>query len=96
MTRWPNLQRPRRHSTRLSSCWLIRLNRITLSRSCVCQSGFAKESLEHSWGHKTRVARLGAFIVVTLAVLAARVRIIGSKEYLFSVSVRRRFQLPTS
>ncbi len=32
----------------------------------------------------SRVARLGAFIVVTLAVLAAGVFIIGSKEYLFS------------
>ena len=31
----------------------------------------------------SRVARLGAFIVVTLAVLAAGVFIIGSKEYLF-------------
>jgi phospholipid/cholesterol/gamma-HCH transport system substrate-binding protein len=32
----------------------------------------------------SRVARLGAFIVMTLAVLAAGVFIIGSKEYLFS------------
>jgi phospholipid/cholesterol/gamma-HCH transport system substrate-binding protein len=32
----------------------------------------------------SRVARLGAFIVATLAVLAAGVFIIGSKEYLFS------------
>jgi phospholipid/cholesterol/gamma-HCH transport system substrate-binding protein len=32
----------------------------------------------------SRVARLGAFIVVTLAVLVAGVFIIGSKEYLFS------------
>jgi phospholipid/cholesterol/gamma-HCH transport system substrate-binding protein len=32
----------------------------------------------------SRVARLGAFIVVTLAVLAVGVFIIGSKEYLFS------------
>ncbi|MGA3009085.1 MAG: MlaD family protein [Terracidiphilus sp.] len=32
----------------------------------------------------SRLARLGAFIVVTLAVLAAGVFIIGSKEYLFS------------
>ncbi len=31
----------------------------------------------------SRVARLGAFIVATLAVLAAGVFIIGSKEYLF-------------
>ena len=32
----------------------------------------------------SRVARLGAFIVTTLAILAAGVFIIGSKEYLFS------------
>jgi len=32
----------------------------------------------------SRVARLGAFIVATLAILAAGVFIIGSKEYLFS------------
>ena len=32
----------------------------------------------------SRVARLGAFIVMTLAILAAGVFIIGSKEYLFS------------
>jgi phospholipid/cholesterol/gamma-HCH transport system substrate-binding protein len=37
----------------------------------------------------SRVARLGAFIVVTLVVLAAGVFIIGSKEYLF----RRTYQL---
>ena len=37
----------------------------------------------------SRVARLGAFIVATLAVLAAGVFIIGSKEYLF------RLHLPT-
>jgi len=39
----------------------------------------------------TRVARLGAFIVATLAVLAAGVFIIGSKEYLF----RSIYQLKT-
>ena len=33
----------------------------------------------------SRLARLGAFIVVTLAVLAAGVFIIGSKEYLFQL-----------
>ena len=32
----------------------------------------------------SRVARLGAFIVMTLAILAAGVFVIGSKEYLFS------------
>jgi len=31
----------------------------------------------------SRVARLGAFIVITLAVLAAGVFVIGSKQYLF-------------
>ncbi|SPE31357.1 exported hypothetical protein [Candidatus Sulfotelmatomonas gaucii] len=39
----------------------------------------------------SRVARLGAFIVATLAVLAAGVFIIGSKEYLF----RSTYQLKT-
>ena len=38
------------------------------------------------------MARLGAFIVVTLAVLAARVRIIGSKEYLFSSTYQLKAQ----
>jgi phospholipid/cholesterol/gamma-HCH transport system substrate-binding protein len=36
----------------------------------------------------SRVARLGAFIVVTLAILAAGVFIIGSKNYLFSSTYR--------
>ena len=40
----------------------------------------------------SRVARLGAFIVVTLAVLAAGVFIIGSKEYLF----RSTYQLKSA
>ena len=39
----------------------------------------------------SRLARLGAFIVATLAVLAAGVFIIGSKEYLF----RSTYQLKT-
>jgi phospholipid/cholesterol/gamma-HCH transport system substrate-binding protein len=39
----------------------------------------------------SRVARLGAFIILTLAVLASGVFIIGSKEYLF----RRTYQLKT-
>ena len=39
----------------------------------------------------SRVARLGAFIVGTLAILAAGVFIIGSKEYLF----RSTYQLKT-
>ncbi|MGB0081237.1 MAG: MlaD family protein [Terracidiphilus sp.] len=39
----------------------------------------------------SRIARLGAFIVVTLAVLAAGVFIIGSQEYLF----RSTYQLKT-
>jgi phospholipid/cholesterol/gamma-HCH transport system substrate-binding protein len=40
----------------------------------------------------SRVARLGAFIVVTLAVLAAGVFIIGSKEYLFGSTYQLRAQ----
>ena len=40
----------------------------------------------------SRVARLGAFIVATLAVLAAGVFIIGSKEYLFSSTYRLKAQ----
>jgi phospholipid/cholesterol/gamma-HCH transport system substrate-binding protein len=40
----------------------------------------------------SRVARLGAFIVMTLAVLAAGVFIIGSKEYLFSPTYQLRTQ----
>jgi phospholipid/cholesterol/gamma-HCH transport system substrate-binding protein len=40
----------------------------------------------------TRVARLGAFIVATLAVLAAGVFIIGSKEYLFSSTYQLKTQ----
>jgi phospholipid/cholesterol/gamma-HCH transport system substrate-binding protein len=39
-----------------------------------------------------RVARLGAFIVVTLAVLAAGVFIIGSKNYLFSSTYQLKAQ----
>ncbi|MGB8832345.1 MAG: hypothetical protein WCC95_09360, partial [Candidatus Sulfotelmatobacter sp.] len=37
----------------------------------------------------TRAVRLGAFIVVTLAILASGIFIIGSKQYLF----RRTYQL---
>ncbi|MGA3080424.1 MAG: MlaD family protein [Terracidiphilus sp.] len=40
----------------------------------------------------SRVARLGAFIVVTLAVLAAGVFIIGSKEYLFQSTYKLKAQ----
>jgi phospholipid/cholesterol/gamma-HCH transport system substrate-binding protein len=40
----------------------------------------------------SRVARLGAFIVVTLAVLAMGVFIIGSKEYLFSSTYQLKAQ----
>ena len=40
----------------------------------------------------SRVARLGAFIVVTLAVLAAGVFIIGSKEYLFGSTYQLKAQ----
>jgi phospholipid/cholesterol/gamma-HCH transport system substrate-binding protein len=38
----------------------------------------------------SRVARLGAFIVVTLAILAAGVFVIGSKQYLFSPTYQLR------
>ena len=40
----------------------------------------------------SRVARLGAFIVVTLVVLAAGIFIIGSKEYLFSSTYQVKAQ----
>ena len=40
----------------------------------------------------SRVARLGVFIVVTLAALAAGVFIIGSKEYLFSSTYELKTQ----
>lgn len=40
----------------------------------------------------SRVARLGAFIVVTLAVLAAGVFIIGSKQYLFQSTYQLKAQ----
>jgi len=38
----------------------------------------------------SRVARLGAFIVLTMAILVAGVFVIGSKEYLFSSTYRLR------
>jgi len=40
----------------------------------------------------SRAARLGAFIIVTLAILAAGVFIIGSKEYLFSPTYKLKTQ----
>jgi phospholipid/cholesterol/gamma-HCH transport system substrate-binding protein len=40
----------------------------------------------------SRVARLGAFIVVTLAILAAGVFVIGSKQYLFSSTYQLKAQ----
>ena len=40
----------------------------------------------------SRVVRLGAFIVVTLAVLAAGVFIIGSKQYLFQSTYKLKAQ----
>jgi len=40
----------------------------------------------------SRVARLGAFIVVTLAILAAGVFVIGSKEYLFRSTYQLKAQ----
>jgi phospholipid/cholesterol/gamma-HCH transport system substrate-binding protein len=43
----------------------------------------------------SRAARLGAFIVATLAILAAGVFIIGSKQYLFSPTYRLKAQFAT-
>ena len=40
----------------------------------------------------SRTARLGAFIVVTLAILVAGVFIIGSKQYLFSSTYQVKAQ----
>src|SRR5271154_1563684 len=40
----------------------------------------------------SRAARLGAFIVATLAILAAGVFIIGSKQYLFSSTYQLKAQ----
>ena len=40
----------------------------------------------------SRAARLGAFIVVTLAILVAGVFIIGSKQYLFSSTYQVKAQ----
>ena len=42
-----------------------------------------------------RTARLGAFIIVTLAILAAGVFIIGSKQYLFTPTYRLKAQFAT-
>jgi len=43
----------------------------------------------------SRAARLGAFIIATLAILAAGVFIIGSKQYLFSPTYRLKAQFAT-
>ena len=43
----------------------------------------------------SRTARLGAFIIVTLAILAAGVFIIGSKQYLFTPTYRLKAQFAT-
>jgi phospholipid/cholesterol/gamma-HCH transport system substrate-binding protein len=43
----------------------------------------------------SRAARLGAFIIATLAILAAGVFIIGSKQYLFSSTYRLKAQFAT-
>ncbi|MGB6898320.1 MAG: MlaD family protein [Candidatus Acidiferrum sp.] len=43
----------------------------------------------------SRAARLGAFIILTLAILAAGVFIIGSKRYLFSPTYRLKAQFAT-
>ncbi|MHB8499906.1 MAG: MlaD family protein [Candidatus Acidiferrales bacterium] len=43
----------------------------------------------------SKAARLGAFIILTLAILAAGVFIIGSKQYLFSPTYRLKAQFAT-
>src|SRR5580692_8039765 len=43
----------------------------------------------------SRAARLGAFIIATLVVLAAGVFLIGSKQYLFSPTYRLKAQFAT-
>src|ERR1700737_4032716 len=43
----------------------------------------------------SRAARLGAFIIATLAILAAGVFIIGSKQYLFTSTYRLKAQFAT-
>jgi phospholipid/cholesterol/gamma-HCH transport system substrate-binding protein len=43
----------------------------------------------------SRAARLGAFIIVTLAILAAGVFLIGSKQYLFTPTYRLKAQFAT-
>jgi phospholipid/cholesterol/gamma-HCH transport system substrate-binding protein len=43
----------------------------------------------------SRAARLGAFIITTLAILAAGIFVIGSKQYLFTSTYRLRAQFAT-
>jgi phospholipid/cholesterol/gamma-HCH transport system substrate-binding protein len=43
----------------------------------------------------SRAARLGAFIIATLAILAAGIFVIGSKQYLFTSTYRLRAQFAT-
>jgi len=43
----------------------------------------------------SRAARLGAFIIATLAILATGVFLIGSKQYLFSPTYRLKAQFAT-
>ena len=43
----------------------------------------------------SRAARLGAFIIATLAILAAGIFLIGSKQYLFSSTYRLKAQFAT-
>jgi phospholipid/cholesterol/gamma-HCH transport system substrate-binding protein len=43
-------------------------------------------------GHMSRAARLGAFIVVTLAILVAGIFVIGNKQYLFSSTYQLKAQ----
>jgi phospholipid/cholesterol/gamma-HCH transport system substrate-binding protein len=43
----------------------------------------------------SRAARLGAFIIATLAILAAGIFIIGDRQYLFTATYRLKAQFPT-
>ena len=43
----------------------------------------------------SRAARLGAFIIATLAILAAGIFVIGSKQYLFTSTYRLKAQFAT-
>ena len=42
----------------------------------------------------SKAARLGAFIIATLGILAAGIFIIGSKQYLFTPTIAQERSLP--